>query len=379
MIRCGEAAKVAGPGIVALPPKWAAWRRGDSDSRPAADVRIATTPADSFVSPIQRPAFPQRRTLPLLDEMLAELFPPHVWQILTEALPVILSLIIIEGLLSVDNALAIAAMASHLPEKQRFLALRVGIIGAYVFRGLALLLATYIIQNPWIKLVGAAYLVHLMAHHFASRRRQAKAADSGLEIVKRGFWGTVASIELMDLSLGVDNVVAAVALSDELWVVCTGVFIGILALRFVAGYCIKLIEKFPVLEHTAFLLIGYVGLLLITELTFHVDITTLMKFIGIVAIIGISLVYSKQPAVKVVIKPVLHALMLPVRLYDLIIGSIFTLLWLPFRAASRLLPLPKKRELEAVAPVPAADPNSAQSTVDSGPDTKLKFPPDVSV
>lgn len=277
--------------------------------------------------------------------MLAEIFSPAVWQILTEALPVILSLIIIEGLLSVDNALAIAAMAAHLPHHQKFWALRVGIIGAYVFRGLALLFAGYIIQNPWLKLVGAAYLIHLMAHHLAMAHKNAHAEQNGTDTIKRGFWGTVASIELMDLSLGVDNVVAAVALSDEFWVVCTGVFIGILALRFVAGYCIGLIEKFPILEHTAFILIGYVGLILVTELTFHVDITTLMKFVGIVSIIGFSLLYSRNESVKAVSKPILRVLMLPIRLYDLIIGNLFMVLFIPFKSASslvhRILPRPK--------------------------------------
>ena len=238
-------------------------------------------------------------------------------------------------------------MASHLPHQQKFWALRVGIIGAYVFRGLALLFATYIIQNPWLKLVGAAYLIHLMAHHLATVRKNSLAEQNASDTIKRGFWGTVASIELMDLSLGVDNVVAAVALSDEFWVVCTGVFIGILALRFVAGYCIGLIEKFPILEHTAFLLIGYVGCLLVTELTFHVDITTLTKFIGIVAIIGISLLYSQKPAMKFILRPVLEVLMLPVRLYDLIIGNLFMVLFIPFKSASslvhKILPPPKPK------------------------------------
>lgn len=278
--------------------------------------------------------------------MLAEIVSPAVWQILTEALPVIISLIIIEGLLSVDNALAIAAMASHLPHHQRFWALRAGIIGAYVFRGLALLFATFIIQNPWLKLMGAAYLIHLMAHHLAASHKSSQAENNATDTVKRGFWGTVASIELMDLSLGVDNVVAAVALSDEFWVVCTGVFIGILALRFVAGYCIGLIEKFPILEHTAFILIGYVGMLLVTELTLHIDITTLTKFIGIVLIIGLSLLYARKPGAKAVMKPVLGILMLPVRLYDLIIGNLFMILFIPFKSASKLvhrfLPPPKK-------------------------------------
>ncbi len=277
--------------------------------------------------------------------MLAEIFTPELWNNIREALPVIVSLIIIEGLLSVDNALAIAAMASHLPGKQKYWALRVGIIGAYFFRGLALLLAAFIIENPWLKLIGAAYLIHLMAHHFATRHKGAamEVDESGQAVAKmagKGFWATVVSIELMDLSLGVDNVVAAVALSPKMWVVCTGVFIGILALRFVAGHCIKLIERYPVLEHTAFLLIGYVGLLLVVELSFHVDITTLQKFLGIVAIIAITIWYSKNSAVQAVLKPVNSALMVPVRIYDLLLGAVFTVLLFPFRIFRKKARLP---------------------------------------
>jgi len=282
--------------------------------------------------------------------MLAELLSPQTMHVLTEAVPVIISLIIIEGLLSVDNALAIAAMASHLPGKQKFWALRVGIIGAYVFRGVALLFATYIMANPWLKLVGALYLLHLMAHHFAQHRRKVMAEAGHGTAIKRGFWGTVASIELMDISLGVDNVVAAVALSDEFWVVCTGVFIGILALRFVAGYCIGLIEKFPVLEHTAFLLIGFVGALLVTELTWHIDIHTPMKFAGIVLIIALSIFYSRNATVESIFRPVLHLLMWPVRIYEMIVGTAIDVLLYPFKWAFSKLSLPEPAEAVEDAP-----------------------------
>jgi len=292
--------------------------------------------------------------------MLGEILSSETRDVLFEVIPVIISLIIIEGLLSVDNALAIAAMASHLPGKQKYWALRVGIIGAYVFRGLALLLAQYIIANPWLKLLGAAYLIHLMAHHFASRYKEAraKAAHAAAQaarsngeavaavggIVQRGFWATVASIELMDLSLGVDNVVAAVALSDKMWVVCTGVFIGILALRFVAGHCIRLIEKFPVLEHTAFLLIGFVGLLLVFELSFDHDVKTHEKFIGIVSIIALTIWYSRSTGVRAVMTPINALLMLPVRLYDLLLSGFFWVLLSPIRLFFRKAHLPEPVE-----------------------------------
>ena len=73
--------------------------------------------------------------------------------------PIILSLVILEGLLSVDNALVLAAMVKHLPEKQQSLALKAGLIGAYVLRGVALLFVGFLIANPWIRLVGGGYLI----------------------------------------------------------------------------------------------------------------------------------------------------------------------------------------------------------------------------
>jgi len=103
-----------------------------------------------------------------------------------------------------------------------------------------------------------------MCDHFHGSEDSTSSDPS--QIAQRGFFGTIVAIEIMDLSLSVDNVVAAVAMSPQLWVVCTGVFIGILALRFVAGACIRLIEKFPILEHTAFILVGYVGFILVYEL-----------------------------------------------------------------------------------------------------------------
>ena len=142
-----------------------------------------------------------------------------------EVLPVIVSLIIIEGLLSVDNALA---------------------IGAYAFRGIALLCVSLIIENPWLKILGSAYLVWLMASNIVSKE---EAPDVAKEHHHRpGLVATILQIEVMDLTLSLDNVVAAVALDKRLWVICTGVFIGILALRFLAGTCIGLIKKFPILE-----------------------------------------------------------------------------------------------------------------------------------
>ena len=273
-------------------------------------------------------------------ELLAALALPNSAE-LVEAIPVIVSLIIIEGLLSVDNALAIAAMASHLPGKQKFQALKWGIVGAYLFRGLCLAFAAWIIENPWLKICGAAYLIYLMSQHFTGGGDEDNDGQAD-KPNQRGFWATIIAIEIMDLSLSVDNVVAAVAMSPKLWVVCLGVFIGILALRFVAGACIKLIEKYPILADTAFILIGYVGFILVYELLSDphsgfqilpgpVHVSAGQKFIGIVIILGLSILYSKAPAVQKALRPLLRLLNGPMKLVAILVGLVLKIILLPFK------------------------------------------------
>lgn len=283
-------------------------------------------------------------------EFLPHLLAAFTWPTsaeLGEAIPVIISLIIIEGLLSVDNALAIAAMANHLPGRQKYLALKFGIIGAYFFRGLCLAFAAWIIENPWLKIGGAAYLIYLMCAHFTSTADEDHDGKPD-NVPAKGFWGTIIAIEVMDLSLSVDNVVAAVAMSPKLWVVCTGVFIGILALRFVAGACIKLIDKYPILADTAFILIGYVGFILVYELLSDphsglqllpgpVHVSAGQKFIGIVAILAISILYSKSPGFQKVSRPVFRALRAPMTLVSASIGLVLKVVFWPFRALIGLI------------------------------------------
>ncbi len=239
-----------------------------------------------------------------------------------------------------DNALAIAAMAKHLPGPQQKKALKYGIIGAYGFRALCMAGAAWIIANPWLKIVGAAYLIHLMASHFSSQENEDGDDDADGGGKKRGFWMTVLAIEILDLTLSVDNVVAAVAIDSRLWVVCTGVFIGILALRFLAGHCIKLIGRFPILEHTAFLLIGFVGCILIVELTWPaIHVSALQKFVGILFIVVLTLIYeprSHRPenistGLQNALNPVFKVARWPMKIYALITGTILGLIFKPFR------------------------------------------------
>ncbi|MBC8051602.1 MAG: TerC family protein [Sphingobacteriaceae bacterium] len=202
---------------------------------------------------------------------------------------IILNLIVIESLLSVDNAAVLATMVLDLPKEQRNRALKYGIIGAYVFRGICLLIASWLVKIWFLKPLGGLYLLWLAISYFKSKHSDAEeeSIDKEKSWIYRStvgvigtFWSTVALVELMDLAFSIDNVFAAVAFTDHMPLIYIGVFIGILAMRFVAQGFVRLMEKFPFLETIAFLVIAVLGLKLLASLyTHYAAETALAKFI----------------------------------------------------------------------------------------------------
>ncbi|RYE26183.1 MAG: DUF475 domain-containing protein [Sphingobacteriales bacterium] len=199
------------------------------------------------------------------------------------ALIVIVNLILIESLLSVDNAAVLATMVLDLPKDQRRKALKYGIFGAYIFRGICLLFASMLIQIWWFKPVGGIYLLILAFRFFFSTKKKEdeETIHEEMEHKKESwfyrktlgafgpFWATVIMVELMDLAFSIDNVIAANAYTKNIILVWTGVFIGILAMRFVAQGFVKLMEKYPFLDTCAYLVIGLLGAKLSLSLVTH--------------------------------------------------------------------------------------------------------------
>lgn len=190
-------------------------------------------------------------------------------------IPIIGMLIVIESLLSVDNAAVLATMVSGLPKEQKDKALKYGILGAYVFRAICLVLAGVLISIWWLKPLGGLYLLYLVYDWWKGRQTATKDDDFDSVDVEGNwfykatvgligkFWATVALVEIMDLTFSIDNVLAVVAYTDNTVVVCIGVFIGILAMRFVAQAFVNLMEKYDFLETSAFVVIAVLGLKLL--------------------------------------------------------------------------------------------------------------------
>jgi YkoY family integral membrane protein len=190
---------------------------------------------------------------------------------------VVAILIVLEVLLSVDNALVLGLLAAKLPPALQRKALTYGLIGAFIFRLIAIAGAVKLLEWRFIKLLGGGYLVYVAVRHLLVDRP--KARHSG-EIVAESFWRTVGAIELTDLAFAVDSILAAIALvgpapagsggvHPKFWVVILGGMVGVILVRVAAVLFIRLLKAFPRFAVSAYLLVLIIGLKLLADWWFN--------------------------------------------------------------------------------------------------------------
>ncbi len=187
-------------------------------------------------------------------------------------------LVVLEGVLSADNAMVLAVLVLGLPKHQQRQALRYGILGAFVFRIAAIWGAYYLIDVLFIMLIGAAYLLWLPYNHFfghdeGTDRRAPRQARPWLGM--SAFWATVVKVELTDIVFAIDSILVEVAMSDKLWVVITGGILGVVAMRLVIGQLLVLVNRYPPLVDGAFIIIAWVGIKLLFEYVHDAGYTAL--------------------------------------------------------------------------------------------------------
>jgi tellurite resistance protein TerC len=280
---------------------------------------------------------------------------------------IVIQLIFLEGILSIDNAAVLGAMVSVLPDNlpvpyprplrflqgftnrvlgmQRLAALKVGLLGAYLGRGLMLFVASFIIRNMWLRLIGAAYLVKLAIDHLPryvldQDGDDHKASEPAAGAASTSFWMVVLQVELADLAFSLDNVVVAVTLSDKLWVVMLGVALGIVTMRFAAGIFTHLIQREPILAPAAYVLVLFIGLRLIVEdlglvhfPPWYEDNKEWIQFGTSAAILVMSVVYAHSPGLQRILRPIFRVLALGMRALSNAINLVFRPIGWVLRAA----------------------------------------------
>jgi YkoY family integral membrane protein len=225
---------------------------------------------------------------------------------------VIVLLIILEGVLSIDNALVLGILAKRLPKFEQGRALTYGLVGAFVFRIIAVCTASLLLQWTIAKFLGGAYLVYIAVKHLFFEAHE--QGETQIELDEHGhpkltdpetggppskeqeetelrerqplymdpatrkalglaaFWPTVLQIELTDIAFAIDSILAAIAFvgsapkghnpndfHPKLWLVIVGGMLGVILMRFAAVIFIKLLEKFPRFETAAYILVVLIG------------------------------------------------------------------------------------------------------------------------
>lgn len=236
----------------------------------------------------------------LLEKLYGPFFDPHNWAtVVTSGQDwlIIFSLVMIECLLSVDNAVVLAAQTRVLPTlKEQEESLFYGIWGSYVFRFLIIGLGVYLINFWEIKVIGAAYLIYLVYRYFRNKffGKRAMRQSHEKKTKLRGrklFWSVVAQIELMDIIFSVDSVLASLAISSNPVIVLIGGLIGIACMRGIAEVIMKLMRKIPELEPMAYILIFVIAIkLFLTIPAIDIEISSGVFGIFILAVFVITII-----------------------------------------------------------------------------------------
>ena len=176
---------------------------------------------------------------------------------------ILLVLVVLEAVLSADNAIALAAIAKSVKDpKSQQQALNIGLVGAYILRIALIFAATWVIKYWQFELLGAIYLLWLVFNYFLTSEDE---DDETRTLGFKSVWQVVPTIAITDLAFSLDSVTSAVAITEDTWLIVAGGTIGIVILRFLAGLFIRWLQEYTYLEDAGFITVGFVGIRLLLK------------------------------------------------------------------------------------------------------------------
>lgn len=204
---------------------------------------------------------------------------------------IIFSLVILECVMSVDNAIVLATQTQVLPtNKLQEESLFYGLWGAYFFRFLVIGVGVYLIHFWEIKVIGAVYLIYLAVKYFlpgvGKKNSKRPIKEKGNPNSRKFFWWIVFQIEMMDILFSVDSVLASLAVSSNPVVVLIGGMVGILAMRGIAEFVMLLMKKVPELKTMAYVLVFVIGVKLLLSIS-AIDIEIPSALFGVFVVLAI--------------------------------------------------------------------------------------------
>lgn len=220
---------------------------------------------------------------------------------------IVLSIVVLEGLLSVDNSVVISMIANKAKPEDRPKVVKYGIIGALVFRGLALCAVGWLMANPEIgglaKLLGAIYLVKMGWGIVFPGEEEEEGIPKWMESLFKylgisGLFAVILEVEFADFVFSIDNLFAAVAFTENvqgeilgfpanMFLTVVGVSLGIITMRWIVVKIMKLIDKYPSLNTSAGIVIVLLGLkLMFSAILTLTEVESILKIDEVLMVVG---------------------------------------------------------------------------------------------
>lgn len=197
----------------------------------------------------------------------------------------LLTLILLEVVLGLDNVIFISIVASKLPQHQQKKARRLGLILAMFMRLGLLLIISLILKlqgslftvfgndisgKDLILILGGLFLIYKSSseiHH----KMEGEEGDTSKNLKATTFKSVIIQILILDLVFSVDSIITAVGMVEELWVMYAAVIVSVGIMLFAAEPISKFVNKHPSFKMLALSFLLLIGVSLIAEgLEFHI-------------------------------------------------------------------------------------------------------------
>ena len=206
---------------------------------------------------------------------------------MAESIIALLTLILLEVVLGLDNVIFISILAARLPEHQQKKARRMGLILAMFIRlgllaiiSVILKLTNDLFHIPWyteatdyrmgisgkdlILILGGIFLLYKSATEMY-HKMEGEEGDKSTSIKAVSFKGVIVQILLLDIVFSVDSIITAVGMVEELWVMYTAVIVTVGIMLFAAEPISKFVNNHPVFKMLALSFLLLLGVSLIAE------------------------------------------------------------------------------------------------------------------
>lgn len=169
-----------------------------------------------------------------------------------EAILLFLQIVLINIVLSGDNAVVIAMASKNLPRQLRKKAIWWGTAGAIVLRLLLTIAAVYLMKIPYIQAVGALLLVYIAIKLLINEKEEVIKTDVF------SFSAVVWTIIIADFVMSLDNVLAIAAIAKgNITLLFLGIIMSIPLIIWGSTMIVSLLERYPLFIFLGAGILGY--------------------------------------------------------------------------------------------------------------------------